>query len=76
MTNTKEGTLKKLIWDTCNKTTFTANRVVYEQTDMIRMVASFGPALANNIMRELERFHKTIELYSSYVDDKLCMVKP
>ena len=47
--------VKKLIWDTCNKTTFTSNGEIYEQANWVSMKASLGPVLANNNMTELER---------------------
>lgn len=82
-TNMKKRTLKKLIQDTCNKTAFTANGVIYEQTDGVSMGASLGPVLANIIMTELERVvvddlinAGTIKFYARYVDDTLLMVKP
>ena len=82
-TNIKKRTLKKLIQDTCNKTAFTANGVIYEQTDGVSMGASLGPVLANIIMTELERVvvddlvnAGTIKFYARYVDDTLLMVKP
>ena len=82
-TNIKKRTLKKLIRDTCNKTAFTANGVIYEQTDGVSMGASLGPVLANIIMTELEKAvvndlinAGTIKFYARYVDDTLLMVKP
>ena len=82
-TNIKKRTLNKLIQDTCNKTAFTANGVIYEQTDGVSMGASLGPVLANIIMTELERVivddlinAGTIKFYARYVDDTILMVKP
>ena len=82
-TNLKRRTLKKLILDTCNKTAFLANGIIYEQTDGVSMGASLGPVLANIIMTELEKAvvddlvnAGTLKFYARYVDDTLLMVKP
>ena len=53
-TKLKKRTLKKLITDTCQKTAFLCNNVIYEQKDGVSMGASLGPVLANIIMTELE----------------------
>ena len=42
--------LKKLILDTCQKTPFSFNGKMYEQTDAVSMEGSLGPVLANIIM--------------------------
>ena len=82
-TKLKKRTLKKLIMDTCNKTAFMCNNVIYEQKDGVSMGASLGPVLANIIMTELERVvvdkliqNGTIKFYARYVDDTLLLVKP
>ena len=82
-TNLKKRTLKKLILDTCNKTAFLANGIIYEQTDGVSMGASLGPVLANIIMTELERAvvdhlvnSGVLKFYARYVDDTLLMLKP
>ena len=82
-TNLKKRTLKKLILDTCNKTAFLANGIIYQQTDGVSMGASLGPVLANIIMTELERAvvddlvdDGTLKFYATYVDDTLLMLKP
>ena len=82
-TKLKKRTLKKLILDTCNKTAFLANGIIYEQIDGVSMGASLGPVLANIIMTELERAvvddlvnDGTLKFYARYVDDTLLMLKP
>ena len=82
-TTLKKRTLKKLIKDTCSKTAFMFDGVIYEQTDGVSMGAALGPVLANIIMTELERFvvDKLIEkgkikFYARYVDDTLLLIKP
>ena len=46
--------LRKLIKETCTKTTFLSNNKVYEQLDGVSMGSSLGPVMANIIMTELE----------------------
>ena len=82
-TNLKKRTLKKLIIDTCSKTAFSYNNVIYEQTDGVSMGACLGPVLANIIMTELEKVvvdgliqQGLIKFYARYVDDTLLLVKP
>ena len=82
-TNLKKRTLKKLIIDTCSKTAFSFNDVIYEQIDGVSMGACLGPVLANIIMTELEKHvvdgliqQGLIKFYVRYVDDTLLLVKP
>ena len=82
-TSLKPRTLKKLIKDTCSKTAFMLDGVIYEQIDGVSMGASLGPVLANIIMTEMERcvVDKLIEsgkikFYARYVDDTVLLVKP
>ena len=74
--------LKKLILDTCQKTTFTFNNIIYEQRNGVSMKASLGPVLANIIMTECEKViidnlvkEGTIKFYVRYVDDTFLLVK-
>ena len=74
--------LKKLILDSCNKTAFSLNNNLYEQTDGVSMGSSLGPVLANIIMTESENqivsklvSYNTIKLYIRYVDDTLVLFK-
>ena len=82
-TNLKKRSLKKLILDTCSKTAFSCNNVLYEQIDGVSMGACLGPVLANIIMTELEKSvvdrmmdSGLIKFYARYVDDTLLLVKP
>ena len=82
-TTLKKRSLKKLIKDTCSKTAFMYDGIVYEQIDGVSMGASLGPVLANIIMTELENvvvdnlIHSgKIKFYARYVDDTLLLVKP
>ena len=81
-TSLKQRTLKKLIKDTCSKTAFLFDNVIYEQIDGVSMGAALGPVLANIIMTELERVvvdkligSGKIKFYACYVDDTLLLVK-
>ena len=82
-TTLKKRTLKKLILDTCSKTAFSYNNVIFEQIDGVSMGACLGPVLANIIMTELEKVvvdrmidNGLIKFYARYVDDTLLLVKP
>ena len=73
--------LKKLILDTCQKTTFSYNNSIYEQKDGVSMGASLDPVLANIIMTECEKvivdqliLDGKIKFYCRYVDDTLLLV--
>ena len=81
-TNIKRRTLKKLVIDTCTKTVFSSNGLLYQQTDGVSMGSSLGPVLANIIMTELEKRiiddlikNDIIKFYCRYVDDTLLVVK-
>ena len=54
-TKLRKSTLKKLILDACQKTTFSFQGKLYEQVDGVSMGSSLGPVLANIIMTELEK---------------------
>ena len=82
-TNLKKRTLKKLIKDCCQKTTFSFNSVLYEQNDGVSMGSSLGPVLTKVIMTELEKTivlglfgDRLIKFYGRYVDDTLVLAKP
>lgn len=81
-TKLRKSTLKKLILDSCQKTTFSFQGKLYEQVDGVSMGSSLGPVLANIIMTELEKVvvqklidDGTIKFYIRYVDDTLLLVK-
>ena len=74
--------MKKLLLDTCTKTAFMFNGVIYEQGDNVCMGSSLGSLLANVIMIDLgKKFIKplindnTIKFYARYVDDTLFVIK-
>ena len=81
-TKLNKRTLKKLILDSCQKTTFSFNSVLYEQIEGVSMGASLGPVLANIILTELEKVvvrplvdSGVLKFYIRYVDDTLVLVK-
>ena len=47
--------MRKLIKDTCKKTAFSFDNIIYEQIDGVSMESPFAPVLANIIMTELEK---------------------
>ena len=53
-TTLSKKVLKKLILDTCQKTTFTFNNIIYKQKDGLSMGASLGTVLTNIIMKDCE----------------------
>ena len=82
-TNLRKRTLKKLILDCCNKTTFSFDSQIYEQTNGVSMGSSLAPVLANIILTEFEENivsnplkDGTIKYYCRYVDDTLVLIKP
>jgi hypothetical protein len=82
-TTLKKRTLKKLILDCCNKTTFSFNEQIYVQKDDVSMGSSLGPVLANIILTKFERLivselvaDCTIKFYKRYVHDILVLIKP
>ena len=81
--NLKKRSLKNLILDTCIKTAFSFNNIIYKQKDGVSMRSSISPVMANIIMTKLE--NKVIKppmndgtknFYCRYVDDTLLVVKP
>ena len=82
-TNLKKRTLKKLILDSCTKTAFSFNNILYQQKDGVSIGSSLGPVLANIIMTELEDVvikplitNGTIKFYTRFVGDTLLVIKP
>ena len=82
-TNLKKHLLKTFILDTCTKTAFSFNNIIYEQKDGVSMASLLGAVMANIIVTELENKvtkppinNDTIKFYCWYVDDALLVVKP
>ena len=81
-TDMQKRTLKKLILDTCTKTVFSFNGVLYKQTDGVCMGSNLGPIISNIIMTEFEKVivsplltNKVLTFYKRYVDDTLALIK-
>ena len=75
----RKSTLKKLIKDSCTKTTFSFDGKIYKHINSVSMGLSLGPVLANVIMTEFKRLvvDKIIKdgIYIRYVDDTLVLAK-
>ena len=75
--------MKKLLLDSCRKTTFFSfDNVLYEQCDGVSMGSSLGPALANIILTEFDNVivkplieTSVLKFCSRYVDYILVMIK-
>ena len=81
-TNFKKRSMKNLLLDTCTKTAFIFNGVIYEQRDSVCMWCNLGSLLANILIANLEekviKFlinNNTIKLYARYVDATLFVKK-
>ena len=82
-TNFKKLPLKNFILDTCTKTAFSFNNIIYEQKDGVSMSSLLGPVMANIITADLENKvvkllinDDPIKLFCRYVDNTLLVVKP
>ena len=81
-TDLRACSLNKCILDTCTKTAFSSNNIIYEQKDSVNATgSSFGLVMAN-IMNELENEimkplmnNGTIKFYCKLVDDTV-LVSP
>ena len=78
----RKSTLKKLIKDSCTKTTFSFDGKIYKHINSVSMGLSLGPVLANVIMTEFKRLvvdkiikDGLIKFYIRYVDDTLVLAK-
>ena len=74
--------MKKLLLDSCTKTAFSFDNVLYEQYDGVSMGSSLGPVLANIIPTEFENVivkplieTSVLKFYYRYVDDTLVIIK-
>ena len=54
-TNIKKNMMLKLIKDTCKKTAFSFDNIIYEQIGGVSRGSPLAPILANIIMTELEK---------------------
>ena len=74
--------MKKLLLDSCTKTAFSVDNVLYEQCDGVSMGSSLGPVLARIILTEFEILivkplivKPLLQFYCRYVDDTLVLIK-
>ena len=74
--------MKKLLLDSCTKTTFSYDNIFYQQSDGGSMGSSLAPVLANIILTEFEKLlvmplleSGILIFYCRYVDDMLVLVK-
>ena len=79
-TNLKKRTTKKLLLNSCTKTTFSFDNVLYEQVDGISMRSYLGPVLANIILTQFENvilkpLIETGLFCCRYIDDTLVTIK-
>ena len=77
-TSLNKRTLKKLLLDSCTKTSFSLNDQLYRQIDGVSMGSPLGPTLADILMTAFEDeivrpllSSNLIKFYSRYVDDTL-----
>ena len=81
-TNLKKSKMKKLLLDSCTKTAFSFDNVLYEQCDGVSMGSSLGPVLANIILTKFENVivkplieTSALKFYCRYIDDTLLLIK-
>ena len=81
-TNLKKRTMKKLLVDSCTKTAFSFDNVLYELCDGVSMGSPLGPVLANIILTEFENVivkslieTSVLNFYCRYLDDTLLLIK-
>ena len=74
--------MKKLLLDSCTKTAFSFDNVLYEQCDGVSMGSSLGPVLANIIQTKFENVivkplieTGVLRFICGYVDDTLVFIK-
>ena len=83
ITTIRKRTLKKLLLDSCTKTSFSINDQLYRQIDGISMGSPLGPTLADILMTTFEDeivrpliSSNIIKFYSRYVYDTLVLIRP
>ena len=79
----KKNMMRKLIKDTCKKTAFSFDNIIYKHIDGVSMGSPLAPVLTNIIMTELEKTvvqeltaSGMIKFYCRYVHNALLLVKP
>ena len=78
----KEKNNEKNLLDSCTKTAFSYNNVIYQQCDGQSMGSSFAPVLAAIVLTEFEKVvarplmkSGILKFYCRYVDDTLVLIK-
>ena len=68
--------MKKLLLDSCTKTAFSFDNILYEQCNVVSMGSSLGPVLASIILTEFENVivkplieTGALKFYCRYVDE-------
>ena len=68
--------MKKLLLDSCTKTAFSFDNILYEQCNVVSMRSSLGPVLASIILTEFENVivkplieTGVLKFYCRYVDE-------
>ena len=81
-TNLKKRAMKKLLLDSCTKTAFSYDNILYQQCDGVSMDSSLAPVLSNIILTEFEKVvvmplmeSGILKFYCRYVDDTSVLVK-
>ena len=74
--------MKKLFLDSCTKTAFSFDNILYKQCDGVSIGSSLGPVLANIVLTEFKNVivkplieTSVLTSYCRYVDDTLVMIK-
>ena len=82
-TTLQKRTLKKLLIDSCTKTAFSFDSVLFEQINGVSMGSCLAPVLANIILTEHEKVmvddlirSGIVNFYRRYVGDRLVLIKP
>ena len=72
--------MKKLLLDSCIKTAFSYDNMIYQQSDGVSMGSYLAPVLANIILTEFEKVvvmplmkNGILKLYCRYVNDLLVL---
>ena len=82
-TTLQKRTLEKLLIDSCTKTAFSFDNILFKQIDGVSMGSCLAPVLANIILTELEKVivddlvrSGIVKFYRRCVDDTLVLIKP
>ena len=80
-TSLKKRTTRKLLLNSCTKTAFSFDNVLYEQCDGVSMGSSLGPVLVNIVLTEFQNLivkplieTSVLTFYCRYVDNNLVSI--